>query len=124
MMYRAEILENVKMLLGIGSTEKDKLLSFLIEDTVSAVLSYCRIEFLPEALTGIVAQMVVKGYRLNGYGSEEVPTDIKSISEGDRSVTFAERSGNGIIDNYKSRLAPFVNRKGKVPSEVDNENSI
>lgn len=124
MIYGDEILKNVKMLLGIDGTEKDGILNFIIEDAVSAVLAHCRLEFLPEALTGIVAQMAAKGYRLNGYGSEDVPTDIKSVSEGDRSISFEKRSGNGIIDDYKARLAPFVNRRGRVPSEVDDESCI
>ena len=117
MMYRAEILENVKMLLGIDSTEKDSLLNFLIDDTVSAVLSYCRIEFLPETLTGIVAQMVAKSYNVNCSGDGD-KADIASISQGDRSVSYRGGSSASLLVDFEKRLEPFVNRKGKLPSEV------
>lgn len=63
--------------------------------------------------------MTVKSYRANGYGAAETPTEIKSVSEGDRSISFEQKNGaNGILSDYKSRLKPFVNLKGRVPSEI------
>ena len=113
----SQIVGDVKLLLGITDNNGDRILELLIEDT--AVLAYCRIEVLPYQLCGLIAQMAVKSYRANGYGAVETPTEVKSISEGDRSISFEQKNGaNGILSDYKSRLKPFVNLKGRVPSEI------
>lgn len=115
-----EILRNVKMLLGIADNNSDGIMELLIDDTITAVLAYCRIEVLPYQLMGLIAQMAVRGYRANGYGAAEAPSELKSVSEGDRSISFEQKSGaNGILSDYKSRLKPFVNAKGRVPSEFE-----
>lgn len=115
----AEVLRNVKMLLGIADNASDGILELLIDDTITAALAYCRIEVLPYQLIGLVAQMTVKSYRANGYGTAEAPAEIKSISEGDRSISFEEKNGaNGILNDYEARLKPFVNVKGRVPSDI------
>ena len=115
----SQIVRDVKLLLGITDDKQDRILELLIEDTITAVLAYCRIEILPYQLYGLIAQMAVKSYRANGYGAAETPTEIKSISEGDRSISFEQKNGaNGILSDYKSRLKPFVNLKGRVPSEI------
>ena len=115
----SQIVSDVKLLLGIKDGNRDRILELLVEDTITAVLAYCRIEVLPYQLYGLIAQMTVKSYRANGYGAAETPTEIKSISEGDRSISFEQKNGaNGILSDYKSRLKPFVNLKGRVPSEI------
>lgn len=125
MFFPEEILDNVKLLLGKDTSDEDELIIFLIEDCIFEVLSYCRINKLPNRLMGVVAQMTAERYRLNGYGTKEIPTDIKSISEGDRSISFEKRIGNdGIMNNYKSRLAPFVNWRGRVPSSIKNSEDM
>lgn len=119
MFYSDEILEKTKMLLGIDNNEKDNILSFIIDDTVDAVLAHCRIELLPKELIGVVSQMAVRVYRENGYGETERPREVQSISEGDRSISFGKRSNtDGILTDFKSRLKPFINRAGRLPSEV------
>ena len=115
-----EIVDAVKLLLGLDSCDKDAVIELLTKDTIAAVLAHCRIDALPYQLHGLIAQMAAKAYRVNGYGAEETPTEVKSISEGDRSISFETRSNaNGILSDYKSRLKPFVNRKGRVPSDVE-----
>lgn len=110
------------MLLGIEDNSQDSLLSFLIDDIVSMILSYCRIEVLPTQLIGLVPQIVMSQYRNRGYGGEETPMEVKSISQGDRSISFeSKKASNDILNNYKSRLNPFINRKGRVPSELDDD---
>ena len=42
-----EILDAVKLLLGIKDNDKDGVLMLLIEDTVNSVLAYGRIDVLP-----------------------------------------------------------------------------
>ena len=116
-----DILPTVKALLGITDSEHDTVLEMYIEDTITAVLSYCRIDVLPYQLQGIIAQMTAGTYRISGYGSSEAPQDVTSISEGDRSLSFKARGGtsmSGIMEDYRSRLEPWVNRRGRVPSDV------
>ena len=115
-----DIKTDALMLLGISdSTEaQESIISFLVEDTVEAVRAYCRIEAVPDKLSLLIAQMVARQYRENGYGSEEAPTDVKSVSEGARSVSFETRTLSGILNDYKERLKPYVNRKARVPSDI------
>ncbi|MDO5398222.1 MAG: hypothetical protein Q4G33_09855 [bacterium] len=115
-----DIKADVLMLLGISTPTdtQDSIISFLVEDTIEAVRAYCRIELVPDKLATLIAQMVARQYRENGYGSEEVPTDVKSVSEGARSVSFETRSLAGMLNDYRARLKPYVNRKGRVPSDI------
>lgn len=108
------------MLLGISAPTETQsgIISFLVEDTIEAVRAYCRIEIVPHQLSRLIAQMAARQYRENGYGSEEVPTDVKSVSEGARSVSFGTRKLSGILNDYRARLKPYVNRKGRVPSDI------
>lgn len=114
-----EALERLKMLLGINESEQDSLLSFLIDDTINLILGYCRIEVLPRQLESLVPTIAADMYRAKGYGQEAAPEIIKSISEGERSVSYADTTpDNDFFTNYHDRLKPYVNRKGRVPSEI------
>lgn len=114
-----EALTRLKMLLGINGSEQDSLLSFLIEDTIDMILGYCRIDVLPRQLESLVPMIVADAYRAKGYGQEAAPEVIKSISEGERSVSYAETNPDGdFLSSYYDRLKPFICRKGRVPSDV------
>lgn len=114
-----EMLERLKMLLGIKDNEQDSLLSFLIDDTVNLILGYCRIEILPRQLESLVPVIAADMYRRKGYGKETAPEIVKSISEGERSVSYAETTlENDFLTNYYDRLKPFICRKGRVPSDI------
>ena len=112
-------LPKLKMLLGIEDEKQDDLLKFLLDDTENLITGYCRIDFLPRQLESLLPVIAVDNYRAHGYGSEAAPEVVKSISEGERSISFAETTPSGdILANYYKRLDPFKNRKGRVPSEV------
>lgn len=114
-----EMLEQLKMLLGIKDDEQDSLLSFLISNTVDMILGYCRIEILPRQLESLVPVIAADYYRAKGYGQESAPEMVKSISEGERSVTYAEtNSDSDFFASYHDRLKPFINRRGRLPSET------
>lgn len=114
-----EALERLRMLLGIEDNKRDGLLSFLIDDTVDMILGYCRIEILPRQLESLVPMIAADAYRAKGYGREAAPEVIKSISEGERSVSYAETNPDGdFLSSYYDRLKPFINRRGRVPSEL------
>lgn len=117
-MDKAEALKTLKMLLGIKDDEQNSLLSFLIADTVDAILGYCRIDILPRQLESLVPIIAAENYRAKGYGQAAAPEVVKSISEGDRSVSYAEtNTDNDLLSSYYNRLNPFRSRKGCVPSD-------
>ena len=112
-----EILDNAKMLVASSAQADEKTdesaddrLRFYIEDIIEAIIAYCRIEFLPKQLYGLVAQIAAKMYVSGG-------SNIKSLTEGERRVEF-EMSVPSVIGDYYDRLKPFINRSGRVPSEV------
>lgn len=113
-----EQLGTLKMLLGIKDDEQDGLLSFLINDTINMIMSYCHIEVLPRQLESLVPKIAADMYRIKGYGDSKSPEVVKSVSEGERSVTYAENDNDEIFSNYYKRLDPFRKRKGRVPSDV------
>lgn len=114
-----EARERLKLLLGIKDSDSDELLSFLIEDTVNMILGYCRIDILPRQLESLVPTIAADAYRAKGYGKTAAPEVVKSVSEGDRSVSYAETNpDNDFLSNYYNRLNPFRSRKGRVPSDV------
>ena len=105
-----EILNNAKMLADVTDEKADGRLTFYINDIIEAIIAYCRIEFLPKQLYGLVAQIAAKMYA----GGD---SNIKSMTEGERRVEF-ELSAPSVIGDYYDRLKPFVNVAGRVPSEV------
>lgn len=119
----AEALTTLKMLLGIEDSEQDRLLSFLLDDAENLILGYCRIDTMPTKLESLVPVIAADMYRNKGYGKTDAPSDIKSISEGQRSVSYDTKrpDDDSILKNYYRRLAPFRNRKGWVPSDYDTE---
>ena len=63
-----EILDAVKLLLGIKDNDKDGVLMLLIEDTVNSVLAYCRIDVLPRQIVSFIPTLTVKRYAANQNG--------------------------------------------------------
>lgn len=61
------------MLLGIKDDEQDGLLSFLIDDTINMIMSYCHIEVLPCQLESLVPKIAADMYRIKAMGTVKVP---------------------------------------------------
>lgn len=117
---KSEALDTLKMLLGIKDNEQDGLLSFLIDDTINLILGYCRISILPRQLESLVPTIAADMYRAKGYGQETAPEIVKSISEGENSVSYESINPKGdFLSNYFDRLNPFRNRCGYVPSDFN-----
>ena len=115
-------MEVLKMLLGITDDSQDTLLEYLLADAESLVLGYCKIESAPPQLESVIPAIAADMYREKGYGAQDAPEYVKSVSEGERSVTM-ERINPADYDSflfsYKPRLDKFVSRKGRVPSDYD-----
>lgn len=120
---KEEALSTLKILLGIEDDSKDTLLFFLIDDVVNMILGYCRIEVLPRQLESLVPMIASDMYRAKGYGREAAPEVVKSVSEGENSVSFDTVSPkDDYLTNYYKRLNPFRNRRGFTPSDFDRRN--
>lgn len=102
-----EIIARAKIIAGIDG--EDELLSLYCEDAINYVLSYCRLSVMPQKLCGITAQLAVAAYLRGAEGG------VASVKEGDREITYAVTSA---AEGFRDNLAPFVNRSGRVPSEV------
>ena len=106
------MLENIKMLLGIKieDTSKDLIINYWINYYSRMVLKYCHIDDLNEDLQGIIEQMVITklgGSFASSSGSsiiEEHSGEIKSITEGDVSITFKD----SVVDKQTTLLLDKV----------------
>lgn len=113
---KIEILAAAKLLLGIENEEKDEVLMLLIDDTVNAVLAYCRIEVLPRPLVSLIPTIVSAQYRRGEHSG------VKSITEGERRVEYCDEDYD-FLSSYTARLQPFVSRSVKLPSDLESEKS-
>ena len=110
-MDKTEMLTEMKRLAGVNDTSLDEVFSFIIEDTVNNVLAYCRLEVLPYQLCGLIPQMALSTYRtLVKSGG------IAAITEGDRRIEY--HIGD-VLSDYRERLSAFINRRARLPSEVE-----
>lgn len=104
------MLEKLKILLGIEDNSKDYVLQLTIDIVTDMVLNYCHIKEIPSGLENIVVSMCIDKYRAENYGQENSEGKVKSISEGDVSVSFgsafsiSENPSMEFLKNYKSQL--------------------
>lgn len=114
------MLKKLKLLLNIDTEDysKDELLSFVIDDCVNLITSYCHTDEVPTKLESLVPIMAADMWRRKGYGNEAAPKEVKSISQGDRSVSYQSTvlDTETFLKEYEARLKPF--RRGRVPSDV------
>lgn len=105
------LLEQVKTLLGITSTEKDPLLNLLCDTATAQVKTYCRISDVSNAgLQGLMADIVVTRYRARGYGKEAAPKTLSKLTEADVSFTFetVQHDTTGeLTDTEKKALSQY-----------------
>ena len=104
------MLEKLKILLGIEDNSKDYVLQLTIDIVTDMVLNYCHIKEIPSGLENVVVSMCIDKYRAENYGQENSEGKVKSISEGDVSVSFgsafsiSENPSMKFLKNYKSQL--------------------
>lgn len=112
-------MNDLKMMLGITDDTQDDLLTFLMNEVRDMICGYCRIETVPAKLESLVPVIAAELYRRKGYGSAEAPQEVSTITEDKRSVSFHKsEKESDVLMNYYKRLKPFINVRGRVPSEV------
>lgn len=90
---------------GVEVAEDDFTLLFLIQSTTQDILNYCNIKDLPRELEHVVARRVVANLlnlKLQAEDSIEVEKGIKSITEGDISLSYDTTLDKGVL------LARFI----------------
>lgn len=106
------MLEQLKLLLGMESSDqsKDALLEFTIGMVEDLVKNYCRRQDIPKPLEKVVLSWCVDLYRASSFGSAQGEAPIKSINEGDTSLTYGaaygvgENPAMGFLKNYAPQL--------------------
>lgn len=98
------------LLLNPALTTLENLESY-IKLTIRKVMNDCNIEKLPEELIEVTGEIVVDMISVNGEDEEK---EVKSISEGDTTVTFDSSTANDYkkmlnkyFKNYALQISPF-----------------
>ena len=114
------MLNTLKLLLNIDTEDngRNELLSFVIDDCENLITSSCHTDEVPTKLESLIPIMAADMWRRKGQGAEAAPKEIKSISQGDRSVSYQSTAldTEAFLKEYEARLRPF--RRGRVPSDV------
>ena len=95
---RLDILTTCEILLGITDKRQSSLLGVVLDQVLAMVLEYLRWpedQPLTDGLTGAVIQLVVKRFRVGGFGSTEAPDVVASVKDHEQTVNFAAAYGNG-----------------------------
>ena len=112
-------MEQLKMLLGITDSEQDNLLQFLLDEVRDMICGYCRIDEVPTKLESLIPVIAADLYRCKGYGTTDTPQTVSAITEDRQTISFHKNeTESDLLSNYHRRLSPFINRRGRVPSEV------
>lgn len=87
---------------GVEVAEDDFTLLFLIQSITQDILNYCNLKELPKELEHVVGRRVVANLlnsklQTSGEGSIEVEKGIKSITEGDVSVSYDTSLDKGVL---------------------------
>lgn len=109
-------MEQLKLLLGITDNKQDALLNLVLEEARDYILVYCRRATLPPRLEGLIPRMAAALYRFNGYGQTDIPQTVKSVSQGNRSVSYEVQSSAEVFEQFHKQLNPF--RRALTPSGV------
>lgn len=107
-MLKIELVALVKENLEIHGTDRD----LIIKDVIQEVLNYCNLKELPEELEPFIRKKVqgIMAYETEN-GTSSV-FDVKSIKEGDTSVTYntdnvSKETVYGLSKEDKKRLQEF-----------------
>ena len=100
-----DILNNVKIILGINDTEKDELLTLYINIICNNILIATNRRKFVKELKYVVINLVIDKFDENNARNIEDIQTIQSMSEYDRSVNF------GVSDILKSRLNAIATKQ-------------
>lgn len=94
----------------VGGEADPDILQFILAKGQDMILNYCRIKELPAALENVLINMCVDLYRAEQLGKSQVTGAVKSVTEGDVSVTYtsatnvSENKGMEFLKDYTKQL--------------------
>lgn len=109
-MEKNQKVELLKKLLGIDDDSMDMILTFVLDKVSDMICNYCRIVSVPPKLENVMLNMCVDMYRAECLGQEKAEGPVKSITEGDVSISFGsatsitEDGGMAFLRNYTAQL--------------------
>ena len=95
-----EILEKIKLMLGLADTTKDVLLAMLAEDAKTEAVDYCNLSIYDVKLDSTLVKMVIQTYN-------------KSITQGIATESFSGVS-ESYINGYTIDVIAMLNKNRKV----------
>ena len=110
---RQEKINKLHKLLGFEEGEKEEIFGFVLDKTRDMICNYCRMSAVPAELENIQLNMAVDMYRAESLGQENAQVIVKSISEGDVSVSFgsasavSENPSTEFLKSYEVQLNRF-----------------
>lgn len=101
--YKAKIIELLKPF-GIAIETSNFSLEFAVQSTIQDILNFCNLKEIPKELEHVVIRRVLAnliGFKLQTDGAESMNIEkgIKSISEGDVSITYYSSVDKGALLN-------------------------
>lgn len=104
--YKIKVIKLIEPF-GIKLTTDDFSLGFAIESTIQDILNFCDLKEIPKELEHVVVRRVLAnliGFKLQTDGAESMNIEkgIKSITEGDVSITYDNSMDKGTL------LAKFI----------------
>lgn len=87
---------------GADITTDSPMAAFMINSVIQDIKNFCAINYLPEELEHVVirrvlGQMLQFTVQINGGDSLKVDAMIKSISEGDTSISYDSKLDRGMV---------------------------
>lgn len=97
------MLDDIKILLNLNDDSQDRLLEIYIRRAVTTIKNYLNNdkftpEYIQEHFQDAIIAMVVNAYKIKGN------ENIKSMTQGNRSVTYAENTAFYITDDIANLL--------------------
>ena len=91
-----------------NAEENTDIIEYCCDSAEEIIKNYCGIKEIPDGLESVFIEIACDIYRSGEYGNEAQTGRLKSLTEGDVSMSFEESSEkSGDIRKYENRLKPF-----------------
>lgn len=112
----AQMLTDIKLMLGEITAEKDALLKLILDQTGQKVLNETGQEHMPTALEGIVVEMAKDAYAISQGDADagKIAGSVASVSDNGQSVSYRDSAYSKVLESvsqtvkdYKAQLDRF-----------------
>lgn len=100
-----EMLNSIKILIGIENDVSDVILTIMIKDAEAAVIQYCNRKNFPIQLSYIVRECVIAAFKKDNEG------DVSSIKRGDTQINYFSSI---TTDSFTPKQLIALNRYRKI----------